>query len=796
EQWPVSLKIRVDQLLSSAVPAALFWGSSLILIYNDAYRRRGGFDNFECLGQPADQCCGVEASEIADILKRVLSGQSAILENAPFPLASGGLAPGIPFTVSYGPISDERGRVAGISEVVVEKAGSYLSAASMRMNEEQLRAFVSATSDVVYHMNPDWTEMRRLDGSGVLAEALAPRQSWLETYVFPEDQTDVASKILDAVRTKKPFELEHRIRCANGSAAWIQSRAVPLFDNDGEIREWVGAASDVTKRHNAEDALRESETRFRQMADSVPALIWMTDEGGNVVFVNLHHSYLFGLHGREMVGERWTRLLLTEDVAPFLVALRHAIETQAHCCREVRVRDRSGATRWLRCEGVPRLDEQGTYLGYTFCAVDITEAHLAEEELEKRVEDRTVELMVVEQNLRQLQKMEAIGQLTGGLAHDFNNMLQGGLGGLEMARRRLLDRRIDDAQQFLDAARSALDRAAGLTRRLLAFARRQHLEPKPTDVDALISGIAELVRRTVGPAITLDLCLQHDSSGSGSILCDPNELESALLNLCINARDAMPDGGRLTVGTGETDLSNADVLGDLELKPGRYVRIFVTDEGHGMSADVAERVFEPFYTTKPIGEGTGLGLSQVYGFVRQSGGTVHLDTMVGRGTTMTLLLPRHDLPPAQTQPLSTPDQTEVDASGTTVLLVDDEMSVRAPVAVRLRELGLRVIEAEDGPAALRLLAEVQGSAIDLLITDVGLPKGMNGTQLAEAARSVIPDLPVLFITGYAGVSLPPGIAVMGKPFELETLATTVLRIIRGVPGRKHEDTRLTQASLQ
>jgi nitrogen-specific signal transduction histidine kinase/CheY-like chemotaxis protein len=408
--------------------------------------------------------------------------------------------------------------------------------------------------------------------------------------------------------------------------------------------------------------------------------------------------------------------------------------------------------------------------------VDITEARLAAEELERRVAERTAELMTAEETLRQAQKMEAVGQLTGGIAHDFNNMLQGVVGGINMARRRVAEGRAEETLRYLEAAREAAERAAGLTRRLLAFARRQQLDPKPVDADGLVAGLADLVRRTMGPGVGVELRL-HD--GAGCVLCDPNELESALLNLCINARDAMPEGGLLTVGTADVHLSAADTPED-EAKPGKYVAISVADTGTGMPPEVLERVFEPFFTTKPQGQGTGLGLSQVYGFVRQSGGLVRIESAPGRGTTVRLLLPLHDHVGAAGERKAPPPPRAV--SRGTVLLVDDEDAARRPAADRLRELGYTVVEARDGPEALQVLATARP---DLLVTDVGLPNGMNGRQVAEAAREQLPGLPVLFITGYAGTSLPPGVEVIGKPFDLDTLASRVQAILEA--GQRGSD---------
>jgi len=383
-----------------------------------------------------------------------------------------------------------------------------------------------------------------------------------------------------------------------------------------------------------------------------------------------------------------------------------------------------------------------------------------------------------EEALRQSQKMEAVGQLTGGIAHDFNNLLTGIMGSLELLQSRLSQGRLNEIDRYVATAQSAARRAAALTHRLLAFSRRQTLDPRPTDLNRLVTGMEELIRRTVGPQIALEVVT---AGGLWPTLIDSSQLESALLNLCINARDAMPEGGRLTIETANKWLDHR-VAAERDLPPGQYISLCVTDTGTGMSPDVIQRAFEPFFTTKPIGQGTGLGLSMVYGFVRQSGGQVRIYSEVGHGTTMCLYLPRYYSKGAE-QPAAPETKTAARApNGQTVLVVDDEPSVRMLVTDVLEELGFHVIEAVDGPAGLKVLQS--DARIDLLITDVGLPGGMNGRQLADAARTTRPALNVLFITGYAENAiigngrLAPGMQILTKPFVVETLAARVLDMIR------------------
>jgi len=605
----------------------------------------------------------------------------------------------------------------------------------------------------------------------------------------------VVARIGAAVRAARPIEIDVLNYRKDGEAFWNRLLLAPVRDAAGDLAYFFASQVDVTlererlaglESRNAAlmaqladrmRALVESEARFRHMANSAPALIWMTDAEGAVSFVNRHHEHMFGVPGETLLGKGWARLILPEDRPGVGAAFRAAFAARVPFQAELRVCDGAGRIRWLRCDGVPRRDDAGGFLGYTGCNLDITEARLASGALEARVAERTADLRHAiaelhhevaereraEEALRQAQKMEAVGQLTGGIAHDFNNMLQGVTGALAMARRRLASGSAEEATRYIEAANDAALRAAGLTRRLLAFARRQRLEPRVVDPDALVSGMAELVRRTVGPAIEVELRL----GAPGTVLCDPNELESAILNLCINARDAMPDGGQLVLATAARWLSPAEVAGDDGMTAGEHVEIRVADSGTGMPPEILRRITEPFFTTKPQGQGTGLGVSQVYGFVRQSGGQLGLESAVGRGTAVRLLLPRQDGPAAanENRPAATPDEQRV---GGLVLLVDDEAGVRRPTAERLRELGLDVVEAADGPAALRLLDG--GLAPDLLVTDVGLPGGLDGGALAEGLRRRWPGLPVLFISGYAGDTALIGAEVIGKPFDLDAFA--------------------------
>jgi signal transduction histidine kinase/CheY-like chemotaxis protein len=455
------------------------------------------------------------------------------------------------------------------------------------------------------------------------------------------------------------------------------------------------------------------------------------------------------------------------------------------------VRRADGTYHWLEANGRVDHAPDGTPASFPGVLIDvedrralveqrdraIAELRALNETLEQRIAERTAELLRSEEQLRQAQKMEAVGQLTGGLAHDFNNLLAGISGSLELMSTRLNQGRIKDIDKYMVAAQGAARRAASLTHRLLAFSRRQTLMPKATDVNTLVNGMLDLIQRTVGPGIEV----QHvGAAGLWTVFADVPQLESALLNLCINARDAMPEGGKITIESGNRWIDRAQAK--LHNVPeGQYVSLCVSDTGTGMTPDVIAKAFDPFFTTKPIGQGTGLGLSMIYGFARQSGGQVRIYSEIGEGTMVCIYLPRHR---GQAEDdVARPDATMIPfaEAGETVLIVDDEPTVRLLVADVLEDLGYTAIEASDSVGGLKVLQS--DARIDLLVTDVGLPGGMNGRQLADAARVARPELNVLFITGFAenallnNGQLEPGMSVLTKPFAVDTLAARIRELI-------------------
>ncbi|MBN8757693.1 MULTISPECIES: response regulator [Variovorax] len=556
-----------------------------------------------------------------------------------------------------------------------------------------------------------------------------------------------------------------------------------LYLNHGQVRPWLADELDfireVGDRVRSAIARREAQIELKAFAESLERqveartyerdrtwalsqdLLGVANAQGYFVSVNPAWETVLGWSADEIRALPFRTLVHADDLALTEAELQRLTLGERTTGFENRYRMKSGGYRWLSWTAVP--DNGLLYAA----ARDITEQ-----------KERAAELDTAREQLRQSQKLEAVGQLTGGLAHDFNNLLAAISGSLELMRRRGLDGKPADMERYVGVAQGAVKRAASLTHRLLAFSRRQTLEPKPLNANRLVTEMEELLRRTLGPQIALETVA---AVGLWNVHADPGQLENALLNLCINARDAMPEGGTLVIETANRWIDARTARGR-DLPMGQYVSLTVSDNGVGMPPEVVARAFDPFFTTKPIGMGTGLGLSMIYGFAKQSGGQVRIYSEVGKGTSVSIYLPRHDMQeevaaaPAETMLAPRADQ------GDTVLVVDDEPALRMIIVEVMQGLGYATLEAGDGAEALRILQSPR-QRIDLLVSDVGLPGGMNGRQVADAARTARPGLKVLFITGYAENAvlshghLDPGMHVMTKPFEMDVLARRVKQLI-------------------
>jgi len=621
---------------------------------------------------------------------------------------------------------------------------------------------------------------------------LGPRVSWAMGTPFHEvwaDAWEQARPIVDdafAGRSQRFTDLPWKLATDRGAAdTWFSFSYSRILGTEGEIAGLFVFTNETTARVLADRALARSQDELRALNETLeaqvaertaerdrlweisPDLMVVIDFDGVFRRVNPAWTALLGYAEEELVGHHVNKFVIQDDHR----ATVEAYELAAGGGKpriENRYRYKDGSIRHISWVAAP--------------AGDMTYATGRDVTAEKGVADA---LHRAEEQLRQSQKMEAVGQLTGGLAHDFNNLLAGILGSLELMQARVAQGRIGDLGRYVGAAQGAAKRAA-LTQRLLAFSRRQTLDPRPTDANRLAAGMEELIRRTVGPVVTVEVVA---AGGLWATLVDPNQLENALLNLCINARDAMPDGGRLTIETGNRWLDQRAGR-ERDLPPGQYMSVCVSDTGTGMAPEVIQRAFDPFFTTKPIGMGTRLGLSMVYGFVRQSGGQARIYSEPGQGTMVCLYLPRHHGEAEDAEAPGELNEAPRAEQGETVLVVDDEPTVRMLVTEVLGDLGYTAIEAADGPAGLKVLQS--NARIDLLVTDVGLPGGLNGRQMADAGRAVRPELKVLFITGYAENAvvgnghLDPGMHVLTKSFAMEALASRIKELIAGDQEKRAE----------
>ncbi|WP_222129952.1 ATP-binding protein [Bordetella genomosp. 13] len=628
------------------------------------------------------------------------------------------------------------------------------------------------------------TEEALRSGADVLQAALLRQQDW----------SDIPFVLLAAQRTTRTRSVEFvytQLRTWFSNAIVLErplgrKSLFSAIDSALRSRQKQFEMRDrLVERDRARVELAESNERLLLAADAAEIGFWSVDPATDALDGSPRVRAMFGIdHPHDLSLEDLRRALHPNDAPDAERGYAAACDPARRAPYDVQFRTvgRDGTVRWVAAKGRGLFDDAGMCVRVIGTAIDITALKSAElelrslnETLEERVRERTDRLMQAEAALRQSQKMEAVGQLTGGIAHEFNNMLTGVIGAMDIMRRRLSAGRTDGLERYMEAASTSAQRAATLTARLLAFSRRQSLDARPLDASELLRSLEDLLRRTLGERIDLRIVT---TSGMPFAVADANQLESAILNLVINARDAMPDGGQLTVEAKPVDIGPDYARVNPELGIGRYVVVTVSDTGVGMAPELLEKVFEPFFTTKAVGQGTGLGLSMVYGFARQSGGQVRIHSELGVGTSVSLYLRS-----AQAEPKADDahaGQETPQGAGELVLVVEDDPSVRLLIKDVLEELSYQPLEAAEADSALAILQSDR--PIRLMVSDVGLP-GMNGRQLAEVARQHRPDLPILFVTGYAENAairagfLGTNMAMITKPFALEALAAKISEML-------------------
>src|SRR5712692_6971636 len=687
ETWPQSLRTALRILLNTNHPMFIWWGEELIQFYNDAYRQTMGPERHpSALGQRGRECWAEIWDIIGPQIEQVMSGGGATWhENQLVPVTRHGKLEQVYWTYGFSPIDEDDG-IGGVLVVCRDVTEEHLAAVKLREREAELARVQQLGRIGGLEIDLRTGFRNRRSPELLLIHGLPPdaanesHEDWVRR-IHPEDREATEKKFRAAVAGKaRDYTAQYRIiRPSDGEVRWISVKSTIERDENGKAIRLVGAHTDVTEQVVVDLALRQSEERFRKLADELAELnatlaqrveektrerdrIWnvsqdllvVADRNGVWRTVNPAWTKTLGWSEAELLNRTSEWLEHPDDGGLTRTAVNNLIRGDRTVRFEGRFRHKDGSYRWLSWTGVP--DQDHIYA----VARDVTAEKAAAERLK-----------VTEEALLQSQKMEAVGQLTGGIAHDFNNLLTGIVGSLDLLQTRLSQGRTDNVARYINLAMTSANRAAALTHRLLAFARRQPLIPESIDANQLVVSLEDLLRRTIGETIDLKIVAANDL---WLTLCDPNQLESALLNLAINARDAMPDGGKLTISTANVSLGN--VTADTPaLSPGDYICIAVSDTGVGMSAQVAARAFDPFFTTKPIGQGTGLGLSMIYGFARQSNGQVTIDSKIGRGTTVRLYLPRHHGDIAAPHPSAS--RAEHAAASETVLVVEDEPVVRA-----------------------------------------------------------------------------------------------------------------------
>ena len=795
ERWSLEMRATVANIVNSPVAKVLMWGEQHVMIYNDAYTRIADDRHPMAFGTPVAAAFPEVWEWNRPILEAGLRGETVTHRDQPITFNRAHGAEILYLDLFYTPVYDGDGQVGGVMCTLIDNSARILAEARLAAREAELRSVTDAVPMLISYVDQDHI-YRFANGTyrewfGVDPASMIGRH--VRDVIGEAAYANRAASISRGLAGES-FASEAILPHVNGTTRRMEVRYVPRIEPDGSVAGVHILGVDIEERAQREAALAVSNSRFRKAMDAVHGVLWTNSADGRMIGEQHGWSKLTGQTREEYEGYGWTKAVHGDDAEATVEAWQQAVDTKSMFVHEHRVQRHDGAWRRFAIRALPILDAAGEIFEWVGVHTDITHQRAAEaalreqadalarqvrhreraeeqlrqvnENLEARVVAEIGERRAAEAKLMQAQKMETVGKLTGGVAHDFNNLLQVVSGNLQLLARDIAGNQ--RAETRVANAMAGVSRGSKLASQLLAFGRRQALEPKVVNISRFVNGMDDMLRRAIGESIEVETVV---AGGLWNTYIDPAQVENALLNLAINARDAMNGNGKLTIELANAHLDDAYALDHDEVTPGQYVMLAVSDTGSGMSPDILEKVFEPFFSTKAEGKGSGLGLSMVYGFVKQSGGHVKIYSEVGEGTTIKLYLPRA----VQSEDIEIAVDTGPIAGGTeTVLVVEDDDAVRETVVSLLSDLGYRVLKAVDAASALNVIES--GIPIDILFTDVVMPGTLKSPELARKARERLPDIAVLFTSGYTensivhGGKLDAGVELLSKPYTREAMA--------------------------
>ncbi|HEX7819009.1 MAG TPA: type II toxin-antitoxin system ParD family antitoxin [Sphingobium sp.] len=813
--WPAELRTTVANIVNSPVAKVLMWGPDHIMLYNDGYRAIAGDRHPMALGSPVATAFPEVWEWNRPIMEAGLRGEVISHHDQPILFHRPHGMETLILDLFYTPVYVNDGTVGGVMCTIVDNSGRVEAELRLAASEAELRRITDAVPMLVSYVDRDhvyrFANSCYLDWLGVDPQEMVgkPMVEMVGEALY-RDRVPSLERGLAGETFSTEAVLTHKL----GRARRCEIRYIPHVEADGSVPGVHVLAIDIEERAQREAALEVSNGRFRTAMDAVHGVLWTNSPDGRMLGEQPGWAALTGQSFEKYQDFGWSDAVHPDDIAPTIDAWTAAVASKTMFVFEHRVRRHCGTWRSFAIRGLPILDETGEILEWVGVHTDITHQRAAEaalreqaeklakearhraraedqlrqlnESLEARVITEIDERRQAEAKLAQAQKMETVGKLTGGVAHDFNNLLQVVSGNLQLLAKDIAGN--DRAERRVANAMAGVSRGSKLASQLLAFGRRQALEPKVVNVTRIVRGMDDMLRRAIGESIEVETVV---GGGLWNTFIDPAQIENALLNLAINARDAMNGHGKLTIELGNAHLDDDYAVAHEEVTAGQYVLLAVTDTGSGMTPDIIEKVFEPFFSTKGEGKGSGLGLSMVYGFVKQSGGHVKIYSEIGEGTTIKLYLPRA----MQSEDVEVILDTGPIAGGSeTVLVVEDDDEVRATVIEMLTDLGYRVLKAVDATSALSVVES--GVPIDILFTDVVMPGTLKSPELARKARERIPGIAVLFTSGYTensivhGGKLDAGLELLSKPYTREALA----RKFRHVLGNQQQHNLASSAA--